>query len=217
MAKIQNPVIGRAKGSAGGMTFTKSFANNVMRAKAFEVANPKTAAQTNQRVYFGSLSGLSSTFTPEQLKFLFPNKPKKMSRRNALTKQLANYVTTDNGQKVVNYDTIDTIGNAHQMDFGNTTCTQEGTTISVGLDASVKANASVKDNYFVAVIVNETLGAMTLPITSNKVETGTLSITAPDGWLATHQIHAIPLITDSKAALAGFGTVGVSERPARNQ
>ena len=38
--KVQNPIIGRARGSAGGMTFCKNYDKNVARAKAFEVSNP---------------------------------------------------------------------------------------------------------------------------------------------------------------------------------
>ena len=49
MTKVQNPIIGRAKGSAGGMTFSKNYDKNVMRAKAFEVNNPNTQAQQTQR------------------------------------------------------------------------------------------------------------------------------------------------------------------------
>lgn len=218
MAKVQNPVIGRSKGSAGGMTFAKNHDKNVMRAKAFEVSNPKTAAQVNQRTYFAKLSGVVASFTPDQLHFLFPSKPKAMSRRNALSKQLAEDVTTDNGQKVVDFANIDTIGNAKTMDFGTTTCTQAGTTISVGLDASVKAMTDLQPYEFCAALVNETLGQMALPLVSNTVENGTLSIPAPAGWLATHVIHAIPLITNhtgSRISSVGFGTMGVNERPAR--
>lgn len=215
MTKVQNPIIGRARGSAGGMTFAKQFDKNTMRAKPFEVANPKTAAQTNQRHYFATLSDLVAGFTAEQLAFLFPMKPKGMSRRNALSKQIAEDVTTDQGQKVIDFAHIDTIGNARTRDFGTTSCSQAGSTITVTLDTSVKNDTAVGDYYFVAALVNDTLGQIALPITNAKVSVGTIEITAPSGWLSTHTIHAIPLITKSKVALTGFGTMGVNERPAR--
>lgn len=215
MAKVQNPVIGRSKGSAGGMTFSKVYQKNIMRAKAFEVSNPKTAAQTNQRDYFKSVSAQVAGFTPDQLRTIFPTMPKGMSRRNAFFKQLAEFTQDVNGQKTMKLEDLVTIGNAPTYDFGTTTCTIASGTISVGLDAAVKADTTVKDNYFMAAIVNDTKNEIVLPITNNKVETGTLSIAAPTGWEDTDTIHAIPLISDSKTALVGFSTLSVLQRPAR--
>ena len=218
MTKVQNPIIGRARGSAGGMTFAKNYDKNVIRAKAFEVKNPKTTAQMTQRNYFGNLSDVVAGFTPEQLRTIFPNMPKSMSRRNALTKQLAEDVQTVGNVKSIKFADIDTIGNASTMDFGTTTCSQEGTTISVAIDNSVKNNTEFADQSFFAVLVNETLGAIAVPNVANHVEIGTLSIPAPDGWLATQTIHAIPLmlsVKDGKVTQVGFGTMSVTKRPAR--
>lgn len=63
MSKVQNPIIGRTKGSAGGMTFTTSLRQNVMKAKAFTVANPNTANQQGVRLAFQRASSLSSKLT----------------------------------------------------------------------------------------------------------------------------------------------------------
>lgn len=218
MSKVQNPVIGRAKGSAGGMTFAKQYNKNTMRAKPFEVANPRTAGQVTQRDYFAKLSALVATFTPEQLRTLFPNMPKAMSRRNALSKQLAEDVSVAGNVKSIDFAHINTLGNASTMDFGTTSCSQAGTTISVALDASVSGNTQYANNYMCVALVNDTLGAIAMPTNTAKVSVGALSITAPDGWLATHTIHAIPFILNDKSgslALVGYGTLAVAKRPAR--
>ena len=115
MAKIQNPVIGRSKGSAGGMTFTKSYANNVMRAKAFEVANPKTAAQTTQRDFFREAQGIAQSLSSDQLRSLFGSMPKGMSRRNALTRQIAAAYTINDGVKSVDFSQLEAIGNGAKV------------------------------------------------------------------------------------------------------
>lgn len=86
--KTQNPWMGRARGSAGNMTSSKVFDKNVMRAKAFEVNNPKTAAQTNERNFFAEAQKICQTVSEEQLRSLFGVKPKSKSRRNALLTQL---------------------------------------------------------------------------------------------------------------------------------
>ena len=215
MAKVQNPVIGRSKGSAGGMTFSKVYSKNIMRAKAFEVNNPKTTAQTTQRNFFKSVSALVATFTPEQLRFMFHTMPKGISRRNAFFKQMAENTQMVEGVKEMKLADLVTVGNAPTMDFGTTTCAIAGSSINVELDAAVKANTEVKDNYFLAMIVNDTQNKAILPITNAKVETGTLAIDLPDDWESTDSVHAIPLITDSKLALVGLGTLSVAERPAR--
>ena len=214
MAKVQNPVIGRSKGSAGGMTFAKVYDKNVMKAKIFEASNPNTAAQQVQRSYFKEVSALASFFTPNMLRALFPSKPKGISRRNAAFKQLAEYNQMVDGEKQPKLADLLTFGNAPTMDMGTTTCSISEDTISVGLDASIKANDAVKNNYFIAMLVNDTQNLIFLDATNNKVETGTLSIPAPDGWLNTDTIHAIPLITDSTVALtsADFGSFIIKMR-----
>ena len=209
--KFQSPWMGRVSGSAGNMTGCKMYSSNVMRAKAFEVANPKTAAQQVQRNYFKDLTGLTNTFTPGQLRALFPCMPKKMSRRSALAKQLGESTTMAGSAKVVAYADIETLGNAPTLDFGETTCTLSGTTVSVGLSATVKAISYYADNYMACAVVNETKGDIFFPDTNVNVQTGAMSFTAPSEWDDTDTIHAIPFIMKEKkgqsAAAVGFGTM----------
>lgn len=211
--KTQNPWMGRFRGSAGNMTGCKVYDKNVLRAKAFEVSNPNTPAQQVQRSFFKDLSQLVASFSVDELRTLFGQKPKAMSRRNALARQLAEDWTTDNGEKVLDFANINTLGNASTMDFGTTTCAFSGNNIAVELDASVKANTTLNDNYFIAAIVNDTKGEIYMSITSGVVRTGTLSIAKPANWVTTDTIHAIPLILDTKTAPVSFGTLAVTKRP----
>ena len=218
--KVQNPIIGRAKGSAGGMTFSKVYDKNVARAKAFEVNNPKTQAQQTQRAFFAELTALCSDFSDDQLRFLFPQKPKTMSRRNAISKQIAESYEIEGTTKSIDYSDIDTLGNAPVMDFGVTTCEFSNGSINVILDNSVKANLQYGDYDFVAAIVNETQGAISLTTENGEVSDGTMIAAIPTGWLTTDAIRAIPLITTSKGgkiAQTGFGTLAVLTRPARKK
>ena len=216
--KVQNPIIGRARGSAGGITFCKNFDKNVARAKAFEVSNPKTTAQQTQRAFFAELTALCSDFSEDQLRFLFPNKPKTMSRRNAISKQIAQSYEVNGTEKTIDFADIDTLGNAPVMDMGTTTCEFSNSKINVVLDASVQANQSLAGYDFVAAIVNETKGAISLTTENGEVSDGSIILDIPSGWETTDSIHAIPLITnskDGKIALVGFGTLAVTKRNAR--
>lgn len=216
--KVQSPWMGRVKGSAGQMTGAKVYDKNVLRAKAFEVNNPKTAAQTTNRNFFTEVSALCADFSEEVLRALFPQKPKTMSRRNAITKQIAAYNDVDNGAKVIDFAAIDTLGNSSRMDFGTTTVTNGVSAITVALDANVKTMTQIADNYFFAALVNEDLGEIVFPNSNVNVETGVLSTPYPSGWLSSHSIHAIPFITKDKkgasASAVAIGSTSVIKSPA---
>ena len=205
--------MGRIRGSAGQMTGCKVYDKNVLRAKAFEVSNPNTAAQQVQRAFFAELTALCSDFSDEILRTLFPAKPKTMSRRNAITKQIAVCNTMDGSKKVIDFAAIDTLGNASVMDFGTTSVTITGDNLNVTLDSSVINNPSLDPYYFFVALVNVTKKEIWIPASFNDVGTGELDLEKPSSWLSTDTIHAIPFITDAKDTVSGFGTMGVVKRP----
>ncbi|MBR6448855.1 MAG: hypothetical protein IKS96_02715 [Fibrobacter sp.] len=211
--KTQNPWMGRFRGSAGNMTGCKVYDKNVLRAKAFEVSNPNTPAQQTQRSFFKDLSQLIATFNQDELRTLFPQKPKAMSRRNALAKQIAEYYNISDGVKTVDVGAISTLGNAPTMDFGITDFTILNDQITITLDASVSANTNLNDYYFIAVIKDSESGQIAMPVTNAKVSVGTITVDVPASWGNSPTVSVIPLILDTKAAITGFGTVGVLKRP----
>lgn len=216
--KVQNPIIGRARGSAGGMTFSKVYDKNVARAKAFEVTNPKTPAQQIQRAFFAELTALCSDFSDELLRTLFPMKPKTMSRRNAITKQIAQSYTMDDGAKVIDYSDIDTLGNASVMDFGEVTVDYVTDHFEVSLSESIAENLLYSTHYYFAAVINETKKEIVVPQVFALVDSNDLNVGMPAGWEDSDTIHAIPFITDATSAeqvAGGFGTMGVTKRPAR--
>ena len=113
--KGQFPWIGRSRGSAGGMTTAKINDKNVMRAKAFEVTNPKTAAQVMQRDLFKQVQEVCASVTEDQLRSLFGVKPKTMTRRNALSKQIAAAYSVVDGEKSVDFSKLLAIGNGKKV------------------------------------------------------------------------------------------------------
>lgn len=113
--KIQSPWMGRVKGSAGNMTGSKIYDKNVLRAKAFEVSNPNTTAQQTERSFFAQVADCCASVSEEQLRSLFGVKPKSMSRRNALTKQLSAAFTIDGNEKVLDFSKLPAIGNGEKV------------------------------------------------------------------------------------------------------
>lgn len=112
--KTQNPWIGRMKGSAGSMTGCKVYDKNVMRAKAFEVSNPKTKAQQTERGFFAQLIAAVATLSDAQLRTLYPQKPKTKSRRNMLTTQLSSAFSVDGTTKSLDFANVQQFGNGAQ-------------------------------------------------------------------------------------------------------
>lgn len=113
--KTQNPWMGRVRGSAGNMTGCKVYDKNVLRAKAFEVSNPDTAAQQTQRDFFKEVASIVATVSEEELRSLFGIKPKAMSRRNALSKQVAAAYSVDGNEKHVDFSKLQAIGNGQKV------------------------------------------------------------------------------------------------------
>ena len=213
--KIQSPWMGRIKGSAGNMTGCKVYDKNVMRAKAFEVSNPRTTAQVTQRDFFAKLTALCSDFTAEQLRCLFPQKPKAMSRRNMFTSQIAENYSVNGTTKSIDFTTIDTLGNASVMDLsGEITAWVEGI-IQISIDEDIVENPTWGAYYFFVAIVNETKGKIYMPQTFALVSNNNLKIEAPSDWEDNDTMHIIPFITDSKTTPTGFGTISVMKRPPR--
>lgn len=214
--KIQSPWMGRVRGSAGNMTGSKVYDKNVLRAKAFEVSNPNTTAQQTERSFFTELSQLVGTFSEAQLRTLFPQKPKAMSRRNALTKQIAVSYEIDGTTKSIDFANIITLGNAPEMDFGTTNVSLGGGGAYIELDNSVKTNQQYAENDFIIVLINETLCEVLLTTETASVETGAFGLTTPPSWTSGDSVHAIPLITNSKEGAIkteGFGSIKVIARP----
>lgn len=113
--KTQNPWMGRARGSAGNMTSSKVYDKNVMRAKAFEVNNPNTAAQQSERNFFKQCQDAIAGVSEEQLRSLFPNMPKNKSRRNALMSQVLKQFSLINNAKQLNPSITNAFGNGKKL------------------------------------------------------------------------------------------------------
>ena len=113
--KVQSPWMGRIKGSAGNMTGCKVYDKNVIRAKAFEVSNPNTAAQQTERSFFAQVAECCFSVSEAALRSLFGVKPKSMSRRNALTKQLSAAFTIEGTNKVLDLSKLSAIGNGMKV------------------------------------------------------------------------------------------------------
>ena len=94
MAIVQIPLLGRARRSAGEMTFTKWKDKNVLKNKASQVSNPNTVNQQMRRAMFAYLVAAARQFLPV-LDLGFIAYRNTMSQFNAFIKyNYGVYVTT---------------------------------------------------------------------------------------------------------------------------
>lgn len=214
--KVQNPIIGRARGSAGGMTFCKNYDKNVARAKAFEVSNPKTQAQQTQRAFFADLTALCADFSEEQLRFLFPSKPKTMSRRNAISKQIAQSYSVDGTVKSINFSIINTLGNAPVMDLGKWTLEINQNYLNIDWSNEVPAGTPLANNIVVIVAINSDKKSVQIIPTESSFDDGVAGMPVPSGWDAGDEMYGFVIISNtliSDGAFPGFDKAKAIRRP----
>lgn len=101
MSKIQNPIIGRAKGQAGGMVFSTLYGANVMRAKPFQYRDKNSTTQQKFRSLFRYAVDFSA-----KCKFfaadLFETPPAKMSPYSKLISQIRPAFTLSGSNVIFN-------------------------------------------------------------------------------------------------------------------
>lgn len=87
MSKVQNPLIGRAKGQAGGMVFTTLNGQNVMKAKPYSYRDQNTVVQQANRAIMLVIVMLASSLK-NVARSLFSSQPTDMPAFSKLIQQL---------------------------------------------------------------------------------------------------------------------------------
>lgn len=183
MAKIQNPVIGRATGQAGGMVFSKSFDKNVMRARPFQVRDAQTASQLLNRAIVTLISLFYAGFTPSFLIRLFPIAPASRSRYSELLSQLQGGRDISTDPVSIDFTLIPKLGNGYPSAATGAVGTIVGAVLTVTWDWVENAYAGAADTVSI-VLFNETKSQTAIFETAvlGSVETATL--VTPTGWVA---------------------------------
>ena len=206
--------MGRVKGSAGNMTGCKMYSNKVMRAKAFEVANPKTAAQTTQRDFFAEVSQVVSSVTDAELRTLFPQLPKRMARRNLLNKQIAAANTVVGNVKSVDFSKLNKIGNGPEIDVamyhiasvaaGTYTLSETASTLGIAADSSAN---------LIVILFNVTKGTVSLLNTSLDLEDQDFNA-VDAGCSVGDEVYFFPTVSvkGDDVSLRGFGSFIIKTR-----
>ena len=212
--KTQNPWMGRAKGSAGGMTASKVYDKNVLKAKAFEVNNPKTQAQQMQRKFFAEATKISNSFSEELLRTLFGQMPKGRSRRSELAAQLMISSTISQGEKHVNFAGIKQIGNGVKMNVAITHIEEAAAQSAVTWSATDLNIPSGKTPNVLFVVMNVTKGTISVVNSSTLASAGTANAISVVGLTAGDEAYIYPTIeiNGESVSAKGFGSFIIKTR-----
>ena len=218
MGKIKQGILGGFKGTVGTVIGSSWNGIAYMKGRPQSVKNPKTAPPQQQRGFFKELLALAGQLSAEQQAFLFPSSPKGMTRRNALVQQLAAVATVENDEKHVDLASLTSLGNAPTADIPDVEITASRSNITISWDDDNDWRTTHADEYPTIVLVNVTQRKIFL--VNSTVTVGTSGAQSFGTDFAAYGIGSdtysgFMLSTGSKVPLVGFGTMSVTNRPAR--
>ena len=222
MGKIKQGILGGFKGKVGTVIGASWNGIAYMKGLPQSQKDPKTAAQMRQRAFFREVQNLVGQLTAEQQKFLIPETPQGMTRRNMLAKQLAEDPVVTDDSKTVDLANLKTIGDAPTADLPDVTVTADTLEGSPVLKMQWAAENDWRsthgDEYPTIFVANVTQRKIFLVNSTTVVgASGEASFTVPLAAYgeATDTFSGFMLSTGRKVYMVGFGTLGVVTRPAR--
>ncbi len=220
MGKIKQGILGGFKGKVGTVIGSSWNGIAYMRGLAQSVKNPKTAGQTTQRGFFREVLDIAAQLSKEQLSFLFPTAPSKMTRHNALVKQLTEVAAIDGDVKSVDLGNINSLGNAATADLPDVAITAAGENLTISWDGDSTERADNADEYPTVFVANVTKKKVYL-VNSTAALGATGEVSFNVGLAAYGEegdtFSGYMMLTGSKVYLVGFGTMSVTKRPARSK
>ena len=218
MGKIKQGILGGFKGKVGTVIGASWNGIAYMRGLPQSIKNPKTAAQQAQRAFFAEVQDLVGQLTYEQLRFLFPNPEKEMSRRNAMVKQLAALPVVEEGTKHVDLANLGTIGNAPTADLPDVTVTASRSSLNITWNKENDWRTAHADEYptiFVANVTRKKIFLVHSTVTIGASGEQSFSCESAAYGIGSDVYVGFMLSTGATTAPHGFGTMGVMTRPAR--
>lgn len=204
MAIVQIPLLGRARRSAGEMTFTKWKDKNVLKNKASQVANPNTVNQQMRRSMFSTLVATGRIFLPV-IDIGFIAYRNVMSQFNAFIKyNYGTYVTTGTAPafNVVDLALILSKGPLTPTVPATVVATNGSATVSMTFATGTTAPDQASTDRAYAVWLNETTGDYGYQLTSTLRSSGTIAGTLSGNATTADVINGYLFFTRSDGSIA---------------
>ena len=216
MGKIKQGILGGFRGKVG--TVVGSYWNGIFYMKGLPQSNKKdrSGAKAMRQGYFKELVALSMSLSNEDLEFIYPRKPKGMTRRNLLVKQLASYAVLVDKSKTVDLDSMTTLGNAPVTDLPADTVAFGREGLKISWDGVTYYREQHPDDYPVICVANITqqrlfLIASSVPLGASGKQS--FEVVGKPYGDSRDEFSGFMFATGQGGAKVGFGTLGVTKRP----
>ena len=218
MGKIKQGILGGFRGKVG--TVVGSYWNGIFYMKALPQSYKKGRSGSKmQQGYFKELITLAMSLSNEDLEFIYPRKPKGMTRRNLLVKQLASYAAVVDKSKIVDLDSMATLGNAPMTDLPAVTVAANRTVLQISWDSVTYYRDQHPENYPVILVANITQQRLFLvasPVMMKPSGKQSFEVDLKPYGRERDEFSGFMFATgQGRPSKVGFGTLGVINRPAR--
>lgn len=191
MAVVQNPIIGRARGQAGGMVFTTQFGKNVIKSKPLQVAYSDTDAQKMRR---GMIAWVVLFFRScvEMIQIGFSSLAQGMSAYNAFSSyNLKNGFNTDSPPTVTpDYSKIlISKGTMAKTELIGVTCDILDGVIGFSYDGQTLGMGQSKSDKPLMVIYNQTKNEYYSGSGTTQRDDDTAELPIPAQWEENDVLH----------------------------
>ncbi|MBR3492217.1 MAG: hypothetical protein IKH44_07975 [Bacteroidales bacterium] len=216
MGKIKQGILGGFRGKVG--TVVGSYWNGIFYMKSLPQSYKKdrSGAKAMRQGYFKELVTLSMSLTNEELEFIYPRKPKGMTRRNLLVKQLASYAAVVGKSKTVDLDSLTSLGNAPVTDLPAVSVAANRTVLQISWDGVTYYREQHPDDFPVILVANITQQRLFLVASSVAMKSSgkqSFEVELKPYGLERDEFSGFMFATGQGGAKVGFGTLGVTKRP----
>ena len=219
MGKIKQGILGGFSGKVG--TVVGSYWNGIFYMKGLPQSYKKgrSSSQKMQQGYFKELVTLSMSLSNEDLEFIYPKKPKGMTRRNLLVKQLASYAAVLDKSKTVDLDSLTTLGNAPMTDLPAVSVNANRSDLQISWEAVTYYRDQHPEDYPVILVANITQQQLFLiasPVMMKSSGKQSFEVELKPYGRERDEFSGFMFATgQGRTSKVGFGTMGVTKRPAR--
>ena len=215
MGKIRQGILGGFRGKVG--TVVGSYWNGIFYMKGLPQSYRKGRSGSKmQQGYFKELVTLAMSLSNEDLEFIYPRKPKGMTRRNLLVKQLASYAVLVDKSKTVDLDSLTSLGNAPVTDLPAVTVAANRTVLQISWEDVTYYRDQHPEDYPVILVANITQQQLFLvasPVMMKSSGKQSFDIDLKPYGRERDEFSGFILATGQGGAKVGFGTLGVTKRP----
>ena len=218
MGKIKQGILGGFRGKVG--TVVGSYWNGIFYMKALPQSYKKGRSGSKmQQGYFKELITLAMSLSNEDLEFIYPRKPKGMTRRNLLVQQLASYAAVVDESKTVDLDSMVTLGNAPMTDLPAVTVAANRTVLQISWDGVTYYRDQHPEDYPVILVANITQQRLFLvasPVMMKSSGKQSFDIDLKPYGRERDEFSGFMFVTgQGRPSKVGYGTLGIINRPAR--